>query len=95
MSMHRAAEGDLTAAFRYYKAEAGTALAGRFLNEFERVVRMLEANPGFGTPTHDGRRSFPLRGFPYSLIYRETSEGIRILVARHQHRDPSVGEERR
>lgn len=93
--MHRAAEDDLTAAFRYYKAEAGMALAGRFLNEFERVVRVLEANAGFGTPTHDGRRSFPLRGFPYSLIYRETSDGIRILVLRHQHRDPSVGEERR
>lgn len=93
--MHRAAEDDLTAAFLYYKAEAGSAVAGRFLNEFERVVHLLEANPGFGTPTQDGRRSFPLRGFPYSLIYRTTSEGLRILVVRHQHRDPSMGKERR
>lgn len=93
-SIHRSAENDLAGAFRYYKAEAGVGIAGRFLNEFERVARLLESNPGFGTPASDGRRWFPLKGFPYSVIYRETGSGIRILVVRHQSRDPSTGEGR-
>ena len=93
-SMHAKAESDLAAAFRYYKAEAGAGVAGRFLNEFERVARVLEANPGFGTPTSENRRWFPLGGYPYSVIYRETNAGVRILVVRHQSRDPSFGEDR-
>ena len=87
-SVHRLAESDFADAFRYYKSEAGAGVAGRFLMEFERVARLLESNPGFGTPTNAGRRWFPLRGYPYSVIYRETDTGIRILVVRHQSRDP-------
>ncbi|MDH4191185.1 MAG: hypothetical protein OEW21_13395 [Betaproteobacteria bacterium] len=49
---------------------------------------MLAANPGFGTPGGGGRRSYPLRRFPYSLIYRPTEKGVRVLVVGHQHRKP-------
>ena len=93
-SLHREADTDLTEAFRHYKVEVGQGVAGRFLKEFGRIARLLEANPGLGTPTRDGRRSFPLVGYPYSLIYREVDEGIRVLVVRHQNRDPSYGEGR-
>ena len=93
-SIHRSAENDLAEAFRYYKVEAGSGVARRFLEEFERVVRLLESNPGFGTPTSAGRRRFLLTGYPYSVIYRETDTGIRVLVIRHQRRDPSLGEGR-
>ena len=92
--IHRDAESDLAAASRYYWTEAGKAVAGRFLNEFERVASLIEANPGFGTVTGDGRRVYPLRGFPYSLIYREVEGGIRILVVRHQSRAPGYGQGR-
>lgn len=94
LSIHREAEVDLAEATRYYQAEAGKAVAGRFLNEVERVAKVLEGNPGFGTPGAGGRRTFPLRSFPYSLIYREIEGGIRILVVRHQSRDPAFGDGR-
>ena len=93
-SIHREAERDLGDAARYYKAQAGNAVAARFVDEFERVAILLEANPGYGTPTRSGRRVFPLRGFPYSLIYRLTGSEIRILVVRHQSRNPAFGSER-
>jgi plasmid stabilization system protein ParE len=93
-SLHREADSDLTAAFRHYKQEAGTGVAGRFLKEFRRVTEVLERDPGLGTPTSEGRRSFPLVGFPYSLIYREVDAGLRILVVRHQSRDPEYGTDR-
>lgn len=93
-SIHRLAEGDLSEAFRFYRREGGKGIAARFLSEFERIARLLEQHPGLGTPTEGGRRVHPLVGFPYSIIYREDQEGIRILVVRHQHRDPEFGKGR-
>ncbi|MEO6277017.1 type II toxin-antitoxin system RelE/ParE family toxin [Roseateles sp.] len=63
------AEAELAAAFRFYRREAGVQVAQRFLEEFERIARLIEHQPGLGTPTGDGRRSYPLHDFPYSVIY--------------------------
>jgi len=93
-SLHRSAERDLTEAFRFYKAEAGRGVAGRFLKEFERVVKILEEFPDIGTPTNGERRAYPLSDFPYSIIYRSVDTGIRVLVVRHQNRDPTFGDDR-
>ena len=54
-SIHRFAVDDLAEAVRFYKAQAGTGGARRFLNEFERVARLLEEFQGIGTPTQEGR----------------------------------------
>jgi plasmid stabilization system protein ParE len=94
-SIHRLAAADLADAVRFYKKEAGAGLARRFLGEFERLARLLERYPGLGTPTNDGRRAHPLTDFPYSVIYKAGDDGIRILVVRHQNRDPEYGEGRR
>lgn len=92
--IHRLAAADLADASRFYKAEAGSGLAKRFLAEFERVAKLLELHPQLGTPIQDGRRSQPLTDFPYSIIYQEVDIGIRILVVRHQNRDPAYGSDR-
>lgn len=94
-SLHRAAELDLIEAARFYRREGGAKLANRFLDEFERVVQLLVAYPGLGTPTADRRRAHPLQDFPYSVIDREQDAHIRILVVRAHHRDPDHGEARR
>lgn len=93
-SLHRGAEQDLTEAFRFYRREGGNGLARRFLEEFERVIKLLEELPDIGKPTGEDRRSFPLTGFPYSVIYRNVNAEIRLLVVRHQNRDPEHGEQR-
>ena len=77
------------------RREAGAGLARRFLAEFERVAKLLDEFPGLGTPTVDGRQVHPLTDFPYSVIYRHEDLAIRILVVRHQNRDPEYGESRR
>lgn len=59
------------------------------------MAALLVANPGLGTSTSDERRWFPLHGFPYSIIYRPVQGAIRILVVRHQNRDPEHGKDRR
>ena len=93
-SLHRGAELDLLEAARFYRLEGSAKLAGRFLDEFHRVVNLLVEFPGLGTPVDEVRRFHILQDFPYSVIYREDGKGIRILVVRSQYRDPEHGESR-
>lgn len=87
-SLDPQAEKELGDAFIYYREQGGINLAQAFITEFERVAILLCANTGFGTPVGGERRSYLLRRFPYSLIYRATPTGLRILVVGHQHRRP-------
>ena len=62
--------------------------------EFERVAQLLVEHPALGTVTAQGRQTFPLQVFPYSVIYRAFEGRIQILVVRHQHRKPGFGSSR-
>ncbi|MCI1193577.1 type II toxin-antitoxin system RelE/ParE family toxin [Calidifontimicrobium sp. SYSU G02091] len=55
-TLHPAAERDLADAARFYRREAGRAVALRFLDEFERIAQLLAARPGLGMPTAGNRR---------------------------------------
>ena len=85
-SLHPGAEQDIAAALDFYTEQAGLLLAQRFLDEFERVARLLVTHPGVGTPTTKGRRVFPLRIFPYSVVYRHLEAGIRVISFRKANR---------
>ncbi len=93
--LHPGAEQDVADALDFYAEQAGPLVAQRFFIEFERVVDLLVGHPGLGTPTANGRRVFPLRVFPYSVVYRELEDAIRIVVVRHQHRKPGHGAARK
>ena len=95
IDLHPGAEQDLEDAMAFYAREGSVALATRFLAEFERIAWLLLANPGLGTPRSGGRRGFPTKGFPYTVIYREIPTGIRVLVVKHDRRRPSHGGSRR
>ncbi|MBK1619802.1 hypothetical protein CKO42_15390 [Lamprobacter modestohalophilus] len=92
--LHPDAERDLLDALQFYQQEAGRAVAARFIDAFEQATTLIAENPSLGASTNASRRSFPLRGFPYSVIYRPLETGIRILVVRHQHRHPTHGDAR-
>ena len=97
-SLHPGAEQDIANAMDFYAEQAGPIVAQRFLaeqGEFERVSQLLVEHPGFGSPTTKGRRAFPFRVFPYSVVYRSLEASIRIVVVRHQHRKPNYGRARR
>lgn len=94
-SLHPEAEKELVEAFAFYRDEGGNAIARAFLQEFGRVAALIDSNPGFGTPIGGARRSFPLRRFPYSLIYRVAPQGVRVLVVGHQQRRPGYWRGRR
>ena len=82
---------------KYFNPKTNAVTSGQeiVLIEFERICELLSANPELGIPTQGQRRRFPLHGFPYSIIYRPAPDGLRILVVRHQSRDPTSREQQR
>jgi len=94
-SLHPGAEHDVAEAQDFYSKQAGPVVAERFLEEFERVAKLLVEYPNLGIPTTRGRRMFPLKVFPYSIVYRNFESGILILILRHQHRKPGYAGGRR
>ncbi len=93
-SFHDQAIGDIAAAQDYYFQHAGAPVATRFITELERVLHLLSENPKFGTPIARQRRSFPLKGFPYSLVYLIEGDELRLLIVRHQRQRPGFASDR-
>jgi plasmid stabilization system protein ParE len=90
-SLHPEAQQDVEDAVAFYATQAGFVVAQRFLQEFRRVAVLLVRCPGFGTPTDEGRRVYPLRTFPFSVVYECLDAELRIVILRHQHRQPNYG----
>ena len=63
-TLHPGAELDVDEACRRYRKNASGLVVLRFLDEFDRVARLLADQPGLGTPTGGGRSSFRCNGFP-------------------------------
>jgi toxin ParE1/3/4 len=94
-SLHRGAEQDIANALNFYREHAGLRVAQGFLNEFERAAKLLVERPQLGSLTTKGRRVYPMRVFPYSIVYRELAHGILIIIVRHQRRKPGFGDARK
>lgn len=94
-SLHPGAERDLGEALDFYADQAGQAVARRFIDEFERVVALLVMHPDLGTPSPSGWRTFAMRIFPYSIVYRNEDKTVRIIMVRHQRKGPRFGNDRR
>lgn len=88
------AEADLSDELAFCRTHASVAVANGFLTEFGRAADVVCASPGVGTPTLKGRRVFPMRRFPYSLIYRVIDGEIRVSAVAHQKRRPAFWKER-
>jgi toxin ParE1/3/4 len=69
-------------------------VAAKFVGEFKRVANLLLEFPAIGSPRTRGRRGFSLSLFPYTVIYRQTKDGITVLVVKHDRRHPTYGSKR-
>ncbi len=92
--LHPEAEAELGDAAVYYGEHASKPIASSLVTEFERVLTLLVAKQHLGTPADDGLRTYPLKRFSYSLVYREASSGPQIYAVAHQHRNPKYWQER-
>ena len=73
----------------FYAREANAEVGLAFILEFERALALLCANPRLGAPWRNGRRRFPLRKFPYSIIYYVRDEELRVIALAHHRRKPA------
>lgn len=63
--------------------------AGRdFLDELDRVVRLIRTYPLLATQIEPEIRRFLFPRFPFSLIYGIDQETIVVIAVARQHREP-------
>lgn len=76
----------------YYSREAGDKIATEFYEEFRRCRSIIGARPR-SYPVVRGRiRRINLHRFPYHILYEIRDESwVRILVLKHNRRDPDFG----
>ena len=86
---------DLESAMSYYSREAGDHIATEFYDEFRRCRRIISQRPQWFPVVRDGIRRLNFHRFPYHILYQIVDEAsVRILVVRHDRRDPDFGLDR-
>lgn len=88
---HRLVRRDIDGILTYYEQEAGSSVADRFFDGFLSTIAKALRDPHIFHPLSGNYRRANIPGFPYHFLYRETGDSIRILVLRHDRRDPQHG----
>ncbi len=87
-SVSEEADRELTEATVYYAREASPAFALALVAEFERALDLLCSHPHLAAEWHQGRRRFPIRRFPYSIVYYIKGDELRVIALAHHRRRP-------
>ena len=82
------ADWELTKEAGYYAREGGAELGLSFITEFERALGLLCTHPELGVSWRNVRRRFPLRKFPFSIIYYIHGNELRVIALAHHRRKP-------
>ena len=83
------ADWELSEGAIHYAREANAEVGLAFILEYERALALLCAHPHLGAPWRNNRRRFPLRKFPYSIIYYVRNEELRVIALAHHRRKPT------
>ena len=86
---------DLQQAAAFYIEQAGVELGESFTVEFERSISALLEHPLIGNAWRGGTRRFPLRRFPFSIVYQIKPDLLRVVAVAHQSRRPGYWADRR
>lgn len=86
---------ELTEARDYYLKQASARIAAAFVEQFDSTASLILTHPKLGKPVSSRVRALPISRFPYSVIYRITSEAIIVLAIAHQRRRPAYWTQRR
>jgi toxin ParE2 len=70
------------------------ALEEKFLDELDRVVRLVKTYPQLATQIEPEIRRSLFTRFPYSLIYGIDGDMIVVIAVAHQHREPRYWSDR-
>ena len=87
LAFHPEAQVELTEAVGFYNAQV-PGLGDDLTAEVERALQLIWATPGLGTPVSAAHRKWPVRRFPFDLVYRADEDGLFVLAVAHQRRRP-------
>lgn len=82
------ARRELLEAGRWYLADGGYLAAGRFEVAVKEALGLLEQRPHLGSPAYADVRTWPLKRFPYTLVYRMNGDVLSVVAVAHQSRAP-------
>jgi hypothetical protein len=91
---HPAAARELSAAVQSGE-EHTRGLGAELKAEAQRVTQLLVERPFIGETLGKEIRRFPLRRFPFALIYRIDGDRLRILAVAHLRRRPGYWSQRK
>ncbi len=91
---HPAAARELEAAVLSGEAH-GPRLGAELRSEAQRVTQVLLDTPHIGEPIGNGLRRFPLKRFPFALLYRVDGERLRIIAVAHRRQRPGYWSRRK
>lgn len=93
LAFHPEAVMDARLARLWYAARNPKA-AGAFMAELDHAIEQIQAHPqGWPLWVH-GTRRYPLRRFPYLVVYQATAERITVLAVAHAKRRPGFWKSR-
>jgi plasmid stabilization system protein ParE len=88
LDFHPAVRDEIDDAHDWYE-QRQLGLGRDFLDEVQRVLAAITANPArYGFADADIREGLLTR-FPYAVYYRVLTDRIRVLAVYHTSRDPS------
>lgn len=94
-SLSREALGDAKAAADWYRDQGSPQAAGRFKEQLGSTLALLCEHPELGTPLAHSLRSFPIRQFPLSVVYRVDGDHLRVIAVAAHRRRPGYWKGRR
>lgn len=89
------AERELVQAATWYASEGGTIVAEQFGEALARALQLIGEMPQLGTAYGPHLRTWPLKRFPYTLVYRVQGEVLTVMAVAHQSRVPGYWAKRR
>jgi plasmid stabilization system protein ParE len=95
VSISPEAERELIDGALFYAGQANAELGLAFLVEFERALEILREHPNLGAPWRAMTRRFPLRRFPYSVLYVVKDLELQVIALAHQRRRPGYWSSRK
>lgn len=92
------AESEILNELRAYRAES-ELLAERLWEDIQAIANMIATHPRIGGRVQRPRvrgavRRFPLRHFPFFIIYREHADYVEIVALAHMSRKPNYWKSR-
>jgi plasmid stabilization system protein ParE len=88
LEFHPAVRYEIDDAHDWYE-QRRPGLGADFLDEVQRLLAEIAANPALGGIAEGDIRMRLLNRFPYAIYYRELTDRVRVLAVYHTARDPS------